>query len=503
MESEKYQIFVSSPFRGLEKQRKAVVQSVINWEHIPIALENFSPQVQKDFDVIKKAVQDCQIYILIIGHTYGSIVENKEITGGREISYTQFEFEEATKQGLVPIVFMKNYKEACDAIMEDSEIEDKGIEKRRLQDFHGLIKKEQGIFYRPWDEKTNLEEVCGRAIKTAICNKKIELPGWIRAGKDKSTRKAQMALNNVFVLDMIKNINSYKKLDERCSIDVREKETLAKLFREKFLNPIINYKLSLFFESDSSPAFVAKEIGSAKKFAKAVLENSEENALNLYTNNILAFLELWMNSHLPVSMRPNSSPKEQYGASYGILDDLIDEERTPDYDREDIDEHAKNAIEKLANSPDALPDNENILLICSTSGVQISDSHELKPKPKDDELQKLIDLCYGFHAGSYKNVIFKRYLYSTKSPIIITMTSSEIDIEIIPGRCHFIFDRRYVWEEFYKNHPLAFCVGCDTTKRKEVIELFEELGFKVQSKIYDDYTGVLATNSMFEEKIKL
>lgn len=502
MEIEKYQVFISSPFHGLLEQRKAAIQSVINWEHIPIALENFSPQVQKDLDVIIKAVKNCQIYILIIGHRYGSIIRDKNITRGRDISYTQFEFEKAIEIGLVPLVFMKRYEEACDEIKSDDAILNKEIEMDRLKSFHNLI-YEKKIYYRPWNDNTNLEEVCGRALKTAIVEKEVKLPGWIRAGEGKNTKKVQMALNNIFVLDMIDNINSFEKLDERCSIDVNEKETLAKYFREVFLNVIISQKLSLFFESDSCPAFVAKEIGSATKFAKAVLRSKEEKTQKLYTNNILAFLELWMNDHLPVSMLPNSSPKEQYGASYGILDDLIDEGRTPDYDRQDLDEHAKKAINELRHSADAIPAEENILLICSISGVQISEKHRLDSEIDDDLLLSLIKQCYGFHAGSYKNIVFKRYLYSTGLPIVMTITSSEIDMEIIPGRCHFIFDKTYKWEDFYQDHPLAFCIGCSNKKRNDVIDTFESLGFEVRSKIYNEHSGIIANNAKFKDKIPI
>lgn len=500
MEEEKYQVFISSPFRGLADQRKAAVQAVINWEHIPIALENFSPQVQRDFDVIKKAIEDCQIYILILGHRYGSIIENEAIANGRTISYTQFEFEQAIGIGLVPLVFMKSFDDACAEIKDDEEILNKQTEMDLIRAFHELIEG-KGIFYRPWNDTTNLEEVCGRALKTAIVEKKVKLPGWIRAGEGKDTKKVQMALNNKFVLDMIDNINSFEKLDERCSIAVSEKETLAKYFRELFLNLIIAKKYSLFFESDSCPAFVAKEIGSAKKFAAAVKATKEENALKLYTNNILAFLELWMNDHLPVSMLPNSSPKEQYGASYGILDHLIDEDRTPDYDRRDLDEYTKDAIKQLRNSPDAIPESDNILLICSTSGVQIGKEHKVRLKNGNPDLQRLVDECYGFHAGSYKNIIFKRYLYSTGLPVVITMTAAEIDMEISPDRCHFIFDKRYTWQAFCKDHPLAFCIGCRSKENATVSAIFETMDFVVQSKIYGEHTGILAANGKFLDRV--
>ncbi len=499
MEPEKFQIFVSSPFRGFADQRKAIVQAIINWGHIPIALENFSPQVQRDFEVIRKAIEDCQIYILILGHRYGTIIEDPDVPKDARISYTQFEFEEAIEKRLAPLVFLKDYEQACEEIKQDDEILDKKVEMDRLKKFHDLI-KEKKIYLRPWTKNINLEEVCGRAIKQTIEERRVLLPGWIRAGEGENTKKVQMALKNIFVSDMIGNINSFAKLDERCSIRVEEKQILAKLFRETFLNTIIDHKFSLFFESDSCPAFIAKELGSAPVF-KAALARKDADTPNLYTNNILAFMELWMNDHLPVSMLPKSSPKEQYGATYGVLDELIDADRSPDYGRAALDKHTKDAIERLRGSADAIPMKENMLLICSISGVQVSDKHNLALQNKDDELQQLVDQCYGFHAGSYKNIVFKRYLYSTKFPVIMTLTSSEIDFEISQDRCHFIFDREYIWEDFYKTHPLAFCIGCRNDERQDVSTKFAKLGLDVKYKIYNDFTAVLATNEAFRQKV--
>ncbi len=413
---------------------------------------------------------------------------------------TQFEFEEAIERRLAILVFLKDFKHACEKIIADDDILDKQTEINRIEGFHKLI-KDKRIFYRPWTKDTNLEEVCGRALKQAIDDRRVVLPGWIKAGEGKDTKKVQMALNNIFVLDMINSINGFEKLDQRCSIRVEEKKTLAKYIREIFLDTIIDERFSLYFESDSCPAFVAKELGSAPKFRNAVLGTKEESAVNLYTNNILAFLELWMNSHLPVSMLPKSSPKEQYGASYGILDELIDADRSPDYGRDKIDDYSKKAIEKLGQSPDSITTIDNMLLICSISGVQISEKHTLPKDIKDKELQVLVDKCYGFHAGSYKNIIFKRYLYSTQFPVVMTITSSEIDLEIIPDTCHFIFDTEYQWDDFFKNHPLAFCIGCTNEERQDVIDKFKKMDFQLTSKVYNEHTAILATNLAFREKV--
>lgn len=310
-----------------------------------------------------------------------------------------------------------------------------------------------------------------------------------------------MALNNIFLQDMIENINSFKMLDARCSTDVKEKEFLAVFFRETFLDAVIRGKHSLFFESGSCPAYVAKELGNSKRFIEAVSKSKIETSLNLYTNNILVFLEFWLNDHLPVFMLPRTIPREPYGASYGILDELIDDNRLPDFRRNSLDKYAKDAITSMINSPDTVPIEENTLLICSISGMQISDKHTIFLDSQiGDELKRQIDQCYGFHAGSYRHIVFKRYLYTTGLPVIMMITRSKIDLGITPNRCHFIFDKEYRWEEFCKKHPLAFCVGCKIEEYERIIKIFNEMSFDTNYKIYNEYAVVLATNSVFLEK---
>lgn len=255
MTAEKYQVFISSPFRRLRSERKAAVECVVNWGQIPIALENFSAQASKDYQVIEKSIAECQIYILIMGHTCGSIMPESDIT------YTQYEFDRAVARGMDILVFLQDLYEAKAEIDNDKDIEDKGIEKKRLDAFHKTVNVER-IFYRPWNKSTNFEELCSRALGELLHREGgVALPGWVRAHQGEE-RTVQM---NIFARDMVRNINGFEKLNARCGIDVAEKETLALCFHDRFLDKIVDDEFDLFFESGDCPAFVARALGRAPR----------------------------------------------------------------------------------------------------------------------------------------------------------------------------------------------------------------------------------------------
>ena len=75
---EKYQVFISSTFQDLATQRKAAIQVVVDCRHIPIALDTFGASSVRDREVIDTMIEESQIMILIIGHRYGQILDEKK-----------------------------------------------------------------------------------------------------------------------------------------------------------------------------------------------------------------------------------------------------------------------------------------------------------------------------------------------------------------------------------------------------------------------------------------
>ncbi len=500
--NEKYQIFISSTFKDLKEQRKAAIQAVVNYRHIPISLDNFGARNASDRDTIKEMIKESQILILIIGHRYGTMIE------GEDISYTEYEFNLAVENELSILTFFLEQNEA--EILLDEEIQNVTERAEELVRLNNFRKRVQKIaFYTPWKKDAHfaeLVEIIGRSLVNLIfIGKSVSRPGWVSATTDKDVKNIQFVLDNQFILDAATNLNQFKRLDQRCTENVPEKNACANFFRERFGNVIEKGNLKLFFDSGSTPAFVAKEIGQMIARRRSVA-GPHISTNQFYTNNILAFLQLWLNDGIPISMLPSSPPSDPYGASFGILEELVDAKRRPEYSRQPLDQNSANAVGKLTKEFMKILANNRCLIIGETSGIQLSEKHIISQSEGTEltsEVEKQVGQCFGFHMGSVYDKLFKRALYKTNFPVIIVTASNKIDISMDIGHCHFLFDKKYTWEDFYKNHALAFCVGCKGNEMKSTGNHFASLGFKIENAPSSfKSSAVLATNANFRKQFQ-
>src|SRR6266511_3982106 len=85
----KHQIFISSTFSDLKRERQACVEAILRAGHIPAGMELFSAGNESQLEVIKRWIEDSDIYMLLLGGRYGSL----EPKSG--ISYTEIEYRYA------------------------------------------------------------------------------------------------------------------------------------------------------------------------------------------------------------------------------------------------------------------------------------------------------------------------------------------------------------------------------------------------------------------------
>ena len=78
----RYQVFVSSTYADLKEERQRVIQTLMEADCIPAGMELFPAADEEQFAFIKKVIDDCDYYLLIIGGRYGSTTEDG-------ISYTE------------------------------------------------------------------------------------------------------------------------------------------------------------------------------------------------------------------------------------------------------------------------------------------------------------------------------------------------------------------------------------------------------------------------------
>ena len=53
----KYQIFVSSTYEDLKKERDQVIKAILEMGHIPVGMEMFSAADEQQWEIIKKQIE--------------------------------------------------------------------------------------------------------------------------------------------------------------------------------------------------------------------------------------------------------------------------------------------------------------------------------------------------------------------------------------------------------------------------------------------------------------
>lgn len=89
----KLQVFVSSTYADLGDERQAAVEAILTAGHIPAGMELFAAGDESQMQVIRRWIEESDVFLLILGGRYGSIepVSQK--------SYVQLEYEHAIASG--------------------------------------------------------------------------------------------------------------------------------------------------------------------------------------------------------------------------------------------------------------------------------------------------------------------------------------------------------------------------------------------------------------------
>nr|WP_294789154.1 DUF4062 domain-containing protein [uncultured Flavobacterium sp.] len=89
----KLQIFISSTFSDMIEERQAAVEAVLRAGHIPAGMELFSAGNESQLEIIKRWIDDSDIYMLLLGGRYGTLDSESGL------SYTEIEYKYAIEKG--------------------------------------------------------------------------------------------------------------------------------------------------------------------------------------------------------------------------------------------------------------------------------------------------------------------------------------------------------------------------------------------------------------------
>ena len=110
----RYQVFVSSTYADLKEERHHVIRALIEMDCIPAGMELFPASDEQQWEFIKKIINDCDYYLLIIGGRYGSLT----LEG---ISYTEKEYDYAVNIGLKVMALLHEHPDLIAIGKSDTE----------------------------------------------------------------------------------------------------------------------------------------------------------------------------------------------------------------------------------------------------------------------------------------------------------------------------------------------------------------------------------------------
>lgn len=168
MSDKRYQVFVSSTFKDLAKERLIAFNSILQAGCFPAGMENFPVLTGDSLKYIYQLIDESDFFLLILGGRYGS---SRDESG---VSYTHLEARYAQKTGkpiiaLYPLDWCK---------LEDKESTPENITKL-VSFIQEITEKFDGA--KPWTAET-LSSLVYRGVEQAIKDHP-EAMGWVRADK--------------------------------------------------------------------------------------------------------------------------------------------------------------------------------------------------------------------------------------------------------------------------------------------------------------------------------
>ncbi|WP_261935755.1 DUF4062 domain-containing protein [Sphingomonas bisphenolicum] len=163
--SVRHQVFVSSTFTDLIEERTEVIQALWELDCIPTGMEAFVASNESQWEVIRKVIDECDYYVLIIGGRYGSVTDDG-------VSYTEKEYRYAKKIGLPVLAFVHGNPETIPA----GKTEKVEANRLKLEAFRTAVMAEHPI--RSWSSASELGGLVSRSLVREI--KVNPRPGWIR-----------------------------------------------------------------------------------------------------------------------------------------------------------------------------------------------------------------------------------------------------------------------------------------------------------------------------------
>ncbi len=167
----RYQVFISSTFDDLEKERKILAQTLLKKGCFPAGMEWFPAVDEEQFEYIKQVIDDTDYYVIVLGGLYGTIAPDGK-------SYTEKEYDYAVAEGKRIIALVQR-----DPTQTETE------DNRKIKFLQFRQKVIQGRLVNFWNKTEELSGLLAISLDQTIT--KYPSQGWIRCNREKCDARLQ------------------------------------------------------------------------------------------------------------------------------------------------------------------------------------------------------------------------------------------------------------------------------------------------------------------------
>ncbi|MFG2936584.1 DUF4062 domain-containing protein [Streptomyces sp. NPDC048282] len=163
----RYQVFISSTRKDLEEERRTLTNALLLNRFIPVGMEHFPAQPDKAWPIIKRFIDECDFYVLVIAGMYGSINEINRL------SYTESEYLYAAEMKKPLFAFIREDRD----LLPSKLVEPAAGRRRKLNAF--IKRVEADLIRAAWRNPDELATKVTAALNHAASESSAV--GWVRA----------------------------------------------------------------------------------------------------------------------------------------------------------------------------------------------------------------------------------------------------------------------------------------------------------------------------------
>lgn len=237
----RYTVFVSSTYRDLKEERREVMQALLELDCIPVGMELFPAADDDAWSYIRKVIDYCDYYVVVIGGRYGS-------TDAEGISFTEKEYDYAVDQGIPVIAFLHGAVGEIPGEMSEMDPD----ARQKLDQFRA---KAEERLCKQWRTPPELGGVVSRSLIKLI--KQRPAVGWVR------THQAQTEENLSKMIALGERIKELESEVESLSAQATAEQNAVTCLQGRF-------SVSLWYDQDAAAETFKEDVIRGEVFEELV-----------------------------------------------------------------------------------------------------------------------------------------------------------------------------------------------------------------------------------------